>query len=67
MEHELQHEDSPTWCVHCGTFDIYCATSTCSAQDRNARLFDSRLPGMARRMYLDFFGYRETQHAHIGR
>lgn len=60
-KHELLHSDSPTWCLHCGTYDIYCADSVCDVVDREARAFDTRLPGRAERMFCDTFGYpRET-------
>lgn len=39
--HEMQHEDSPTWCIHCGTFDIYCGY-ICTAKERSSR-YDSRI------------------------
>lgn len=52
--HELQHSDSPTWCVHCGTFDIYCSGTECRGE--RTRRFDTDIPGNARRMAEDFFG-----------
>jgi len=24
MKHQFQHPDSPTWCIHCSTFDTHC-------------------------------------------
>lgn len=39
MTHEMQHPDSPTWCVHCGTFDMWCDTADCIV-DREVRKFD---------------------------
>ena len=40
--HEMQHADSPTWCIHCGTFDIYCAITDCIPKQE--RRFDMRDP-----------------------
>lgn len=54
MQHEMQHPDSPTWCIHCGTFDIYCEAYACTAS-RAAR-FDSREQENAQRMFGEFFG-----------
>ncbi len=25
-EHEMCHKEYPTWCIHCGRFDVYCPT-----------------------------------------
>ena len=32
-EHRLQHPDSPTWCIDCGTFDCYCVSGECDANE----------------------------------
>jgi hypothetical protein len=53
-QHELQHLDSPTWCVHCGTFDIYCDRYSCTGS--RDRKYDTALPGVAVRMARDMFG-----------
>ena len=45
-DHEMQHADSPTWCVHCGTFDIYCQSYPC--EGKRERKYDSALNGSAR-------------------
>lgn len=37
-QHIMQHENSPTWCIHCGTFDRF-ATGFCSAEPTG--MFDS--------------------------
>ncbi len=55
MKHELQHTDSPTWCIHCGTFDIYCADNECDSVAREGR-FDSRVPSNFNRMLGNIFG-----------
>jgi hypothetical protein len=56
MKHEMQHPDSPTWCIHCGTFDIYAETTECAAEP--TRAFDSRIPGTFDRMLRGVFGDR---------
>jgi len=54
--HEMQHPDSPTWCVHCGTFDCFRDRVTCTAE-RN-RQYDSKLN--APRMLKELFGLEAT-------
>lgn len=39
-QHEMQHPESPTWCIHCGTFDVFCAGIACT-EDRSGQ-FDNR-------------------------
>ena len=52
--HEAQHPDGPTWCVHCGTFDVYFATTECCPeQDRR---FDSSQPRNFLKMLSGIFG-----------
>lgn len=29
-EHEMQHPDAPTWCIHCGTFSTHVETTKCT-------------------------------------
>lgn len=59
MKHEAQHPDSPTWCVHCGTFDIYFATGECSpVRDRR---FDSNVESNFERIATGLFGKAEAQ------
>jgi len=53
MKHLMQHPDSPTWCVNCGTFDIYC-DGDCEAEPTAE--FDSRVPENFERMFNDLFG-----------
>lgn len=54
MKHEMQHEDSPTWCLHCGTFAHNCKPDDeCDGEEGK---FDSRNPEVYERMYLDIFG-----------
>lgn len=53
MAHEMQHEDSPTWCKHCGTFDIYCDRIECSAARPGN--FDSQDPETFERMFKSLF------------
>jgi hypothetical protein len=54
--HEMQHMSSPTWCIHCGTFDLYC-DSPCLASVRNGR-FDSRDSTNWHRMFAVVFGIK---------
>jgi hypothetical protein len=56
-QHEMQHKDSPTWCVHCGTFDLY-ASGKCNAP--RARSFDRAIPKNRRRVFNDVFGYERA-------
>ena len=56
--HEMQHPDSPTWCIHCGTFDIYCGSMEC-VSDRGRR-FDMSDPTTWERTATWFFGLRDT-------
>lgn len=51
--HELQHIDSPTWCVNCGRFDVYC-DDECAAPP--TRRFDSAIRSNRERMYEEIFG-----------
>lgn len=53
-KHELQHEDSPIWCVHCRTFDIYCEGRSCTTE--RGRKYDTAIPGVAVRMATNLFG-----------
>jgi hypothetical protein len=53
MNHEMQHHDSPTWCIHCGTFDIYC-DGECDS-DRSGK-YDSGKPENYARMFREVFG-----------
>jgi len=44
-KHELQHEESPTWCVMCGTFDTWCKGNSCTGyQGEFTRRFDTSQP-----------------------
>lgn len=52
--HEMKHGDSPTWCIHCGTFDIYCAVRSCT--DERSGKYDSRKPASYRNIIEDTFG-----------
>lgn len=52
-QHVFQHSDSPTWCVNCGRFDVFC-TNECSEPE--TRKFDSAVQANFDRMYEDFFG-----------
>lgn len=53
MKHELQHPDSPTWCISCGRFDHNCEPDEdCPGVDGT---FDSRNPEVFRRMYQSMF------------
>lgn len=56
-EHVMQHPDSPTWCVHCGTFDIYCVGRSCA--DEQTGEYDSAVNG--RKMFTDLFGIAEEK------
>lgn len=61
-KHVMQHTDPPTWCIHCGTFDIYCAATECTA-DRSGK-FDSGVRANFKRMYREFFGVSEKEASH---
>lgn len=51
MKHEFQHEDSPTWCVHCGLFNNYCIPDEeCSAPAE--RKFDMNIPASLENFWL---------------
>lgn len=52
-EHVFQHLDSPTWCVNCGRFDLYCKGECDGAATRT---FDSCVPANWDRMYEECFG-----------
>ncbi len=52
MVHVLQHADSPTWCVLCGRFDMYCGENDCPGGERR---FDSDKPENYKRMIADLF------------
>jgi hypothetical protein len=53
MKHQLQHEDSPTWCVNCGLFDHACRMNEeCQGVDGS---FDARVSEVFRRMYQSMF------------
>ena len=56
--HEMQHPDSPTWCVHCGTFDPYCKVTDCTPN--RDRLFDMSDQANWRRTLVSVFGLREA-------
>lgn len=51
--HEMQHPNSPTWCVHCGTFDIYAEGECDGPRDRR---FDASAPANFDRMVRALFG-----------
>ncbi len=51
--HKMQHPDSPTWCVICGTFDIYCDTTPCSGEGDD---FNFNKPENYVRNMKDLFG-----------
>lgn len=51
--HVMQHANSPTWCIHCGTFDCY-AVGECNGE-RTAR-YDSDRPENFKRMLTDLLG-----------
>jgi hypothetical protein len=53
-EHKMQHPSSPTWCIFCGTFDIYAKTTECTV-DRSGR-FDSTKRVNFERMARSIFG-----------
>lgn len=59
-EHELEHEDRPTWCVHCGSFDEY-AVGECFEEDRTARRFDSRVVENQTRLLNEIFGFEDVR------
>jgi hypothetical protein len=52
--HEIHHAESPTWCIHCGTFDRYCSGLQCVSA-RTGK-FDSRITENFERMAMNFFG-----------
>jgi hypothetical protein len=54
--HEMQHPDSPTWCIHCGTFDVYCGFKDC-VSDRERR-FDMSVPENWKRTLRSVFPVR---------
>lgn len=54
MGHEMQHENGPTWCVHCGTFDIY-ANGECEGE--RTRAFDSSVSKNRERVFRAVYGY----------
>ena len=53
MNHVMQHKNSPTWCIHCGTFDIYCQGKCISEPSGK---YNSELPGNAERIFKETFG-----------
>jgi hypothetical protein len=56
MSHEHQHQDPPTWCIHCGMFDTYTVSDPeCRAAVRDGR-YDSREAENFSRMFADVFG-----------
>ena len=55
MNHELQHAESPTWCIHCGRFDFSCKDVNECTTERTGR-FDSRAPENFQRMFCETFG-----------
>lgn len=59
-EHRLQHEDGPTWCVDCGTFDIYCVAGRCNAEESGR--FDTDQPENFERIVNSFFGELQNEH-----
>lgn len=56
-EHVMQHPESPTWCIHCGTFDVYCEYEPCVSEQ--AGRYDCAKPGIKARMFREVFGIRE--------
>jgi hypothetical protein len=55
--HEMQHPNSPTWCIRCGTFDIYCGSTEC-VSTLAYRQFDMKEPANWRRTLVSVFGPR---------
>jgi len=58
MNHVMQHPDSPTWCIHCGRFDVYC-DGDCTAEPTGR--FNSFNPEVFVRMAHEIFGLPETE------
>ena len=56
--HQMQHPASPTWCIHCGVFDPYCALPCDGAQDGR---FDASKPAVWDRMAADMFGWPKQE------
>ena len=59
MKHIMQHADSPTWCIHCGTFDIYCATTPCV--DEQQGRWDASTEENRARMFSRVYGFGEGE------
>ena len=55
--HEMQHPDSPTWCIHCGTFDIYCDGSECTEN----QIGQYNAAVHAREMFTGLFGLSDLR------
>ncbi len=54
-KHVMQFNDGGAdWCIHCGTFDIYCEPDDCEAEP--AAQFDFNKPGNGERILRGMFG-----------
>lgn len=49
----MQHPDSPTWCVKCGTFDCYADTTPCKGDGDK---FNTFKPENFERIFTGMFG-----------
>lgn len=36
-EHVMQHDDPPSWCVLCGTFERWCSVTPCEPEPEGER------------------------------
>lgn len=55
QRHMMQHPDSPTWCVWCGTFDVY-AGEACPADRTGGPRYDFGVRANAERQAAAMFG-----------
>jgi hypothetical protein len=54
-KHTPQHQESPTWCVVCGTYDVYFDRVRCAGDGRK---YDSAVNG--KQMLQELFGLTAT-------
>jgi hypothetical protein len=58
-QHQLQHPDSPTWCIGCGCFDTHIDSDyPCPSPGSNK--YDTRIEENYIRLFESLFGKREN-------